>query len=99
MMDDINYRLYLHKKKYGYYNYDNINDIILSNSNCSHQKNDILQCFENNNNKNNNERIPYYNEKYSKLQCINEMNNYQQCIQFKLNEIIVKSQSSNNNNL
>ena len=84
MMDDIEYKAFLHKKTYGVrdmndadkkFNLENMDSV------CSNFKTQIEQCL---NNKNDQELMPYYDKAFSSLNCRNQMDLYNNCVSSKL---------------
>ena len=85
MMDDIEYKVYLHKKNYGIrdmndvdkkFNLENMNSV------CDNFKQQIANCLANKDNDNNS--LPYYDDTFSSLNCMKEINLYNNCISSKL---------------
>ncbi len=89
MMDDIEYKAFLHKKTYGIRNMDDVDKKFnLSNmdSVCMDFKAKIEECLQNKN-ASNHKTMPYYDETFASLNCSKQMDLYNNCVTRKLSAL------------
>merc|ERR1712154_321166 len=87
MMDDIEYKAFLHKKTYGIRSMDDVDKKFnLSNMDtvCREFKAQIEECLENKNDNKTNQTMPYYESTFSSLNCSKQMDLYNNCVTRKL---------------
>ena len=87
MMEEIDYKTYLHKKTYGIRSMDDVDKKFnLSNMDavCTEFRAQIEQCLKDRNEGTKREGIPYYDDTFSALNCLKEMNSFNDCVSGKL---------------
>eukprot|EP01083_Nonionella_stella_P187009 686149_1 len=92
MMDDIEYKAFLHKKTYGIRNKNDVDrKFNLSNmeSVCKDFRLQIEQCLQNKEQLDSatNEEMPYYDRTFASLNCSKQMDLYNNCVTRKLSKL------------